>query len=70
LGDWSLAAHAEQPAVPIVGFLNPTSSKLYEFNATAFRRGLEAAGFIEGKNVRIEYRWGEGETRWTRLSRN
>ena len=47
--------------MPVVGFLNPTSSKLYDFNAAAFRQGLKDVGFIEGENVRIEYRWGEGD---------
>src|SRR5262249_45926281 len=48
-----------QPAPPVVGFLNPTSSKLYAFNAEAFRQGLQDAGFVEGRSVHIEYRWGE-----------
>jgi putative tryptophan/tyrosine transport system substrate-binding protein len=57
----SIAARTQQPALPVVGFLNPISSKLYGFNAAAFRQGLEAMGFVEGRNVHIEYRWGEGD---------
>jgi putative ABC transport system substrate-binding protein len=47
--------------MPVVGFLNPVSPGTYNFNAVAFREGLAKAGFVEGRNVRIEYRWGEGD---------
>jgi putative tryptophan/tyrosine transport system substrate-binding protein len=56
---WPLAARAQQPAVPTVGFLRSTSSKGSEYIVTAFRRGLRQAGYVEGRNVAIEFRWGE-----------
>jgi putative ABC transport system substrate-binding protein len=50
-----------QDALPVVGFLNPVSPDTYGFTAAAFREGLAKAGFVEGRNVRIEYRWGRGD---------
>ena len=50
-----------QQQIPLVGFLNSASPDTYRFNADSFREGLTKAGFIEGRNVRIEERWGRGD---------
>src|SRR5262245_9272419 len=55
-----LAAHAQQQ-MPLLGFLNSASSETYRFNADSFREGLTAAGFVDGRNVRIEERWANGD---------
>jgi putative ABC transport system substrate-binding protein len=57
---WPLASRAQQSALPMIGFLGPGSAQSDTFRTTAFRQGLSEAGFVEGQNLTIEYRWGEG----------
>jgi putative ABC transport system substrate-binding protein len=57
---WPLAARAQQPAMPMVGFLHPSSPEPFGHIVNGFRRGLSDTGFIEGQNVGIEYRWARG----------
>jgi putative tryptophan/tyrosine transport system substrate-binding protein len=59
---WPLAARAQQPAMPVVGLLNPTSFDLLTDNLRGFRQGLKEAGFVEGENVSILYRSAEDQT--------
>jgi putative ABC transport system substrate-binding protein len=60
---WPLAAHAQQPALPVVGFLDtvPSDDGYASSEVAAFRQGLKATGYVEGENVAIEYRWAENE---------
>ena len=56
-----VAARAQQPAMPVIGCLLPETSEPFSTRVAAFRKGLNEAGFGEGRNVAIEYRWAEGQ---------
>jgi putative tryptophan/tyrosine transport system substrate-binding protein len=58
---WPLAALAQQPAMPVIGVLDPRSPEALGDRLRAFHRGLKDAGYIERENVTIEYRWGENQ---------
>lgn len=61
---WPLAAQAQGPAVPVVGFLRSTPSEPFAHLATAFRQGLAEVGFVEGRNLAIEYRYADNQPDW------
>jgi putative tryptophan/tyrosine transport system substrate-binding protein len=57
---WPRAAAAQQPPMPVIGYLNSTPPNTYAIYTDAFRRGLQSIGYVEGENVAITYRWAEG----------
>jgi len=62
---WPYAAHTQQPALPVVGYLSSVAPVAYAHLVAAFRKGLSETGFVEGRNVALEFRWAEG--RYDRL---
>ena len=58
---WPRVARAQQPNMPVIGFLNPTSAESNADRLRGFHLGLKEAGYVEGENVTIVYRWAEGD---------
>jgi putative ABC transport system substrate-binding protein len=58
---WPIAARAQQAAMPVIGFLNPTSPETRRELIAAFHQGLAESGYIEGQNLAIAYRWAKGQ---------
>src|SRR5829696_798710 len=58
---WTLPARAQRPAMPVIGYLSPESPGPFASRVRAFREGLAEAGYVEGRNVAIEFRWAEGQ---------
>jgi putative ABC transport system substrate-binding protein len=58
---WPVAVRAQRAVLPVIGFINPTFAQSYTPQVTAFLEGLAETGYVEGRDVLIEYRWGEGQ---------